>query len=148
MTFIAEYYRKPVSTTLLIPAQSAMPYSVKRPVLIQEGLRRLRNNCLATPPEENARTLREFNIAMFKSGYSEKFRLDVSSSILYKSIAQLDSHRDGQVNFYRTKAERSEYKRKNKHKSVHKTGWFNRLGYDATLKVPNTSNSELLKLVK
>ena len=42
-----EFIQKPMTNYLVIENKSAMPKNVKRSILIQEGLRRLRGNCLS-----------------------------------------------------------------------------------------------------
>ena len=136
-----------MSTENLIPAKSAMPASMKKAILVQDGLRRIRNNCPSTLLEDQVATIRKYNVAMFNSGYSEKDRLQVTKSVMYKYQAQLDSHKDGSIAFYRSKQERLEYKKRDTNNSL-RTGWFTKLGFDATLVIPSTPKSELLKMVK
>ena len=56
------FYKKPVSSRALIPQVSALPTNTKRPILIQEGLRRVRSNSLSSQLEEFTKTVRSFNI--------------------------------------------------------------------------------------
>ena len=76
------YYRKEVSNWQLIPALSAMPTAIKRTALTQYGLRILRNSKLELEWEQKAAMLSTFCERMRNSGYGEKFRLQIISSIL------------------------------------------------------------------
>ena len=69
-----QYYRKPMSNWLLIPANSAMAMSIKRTSLTQYGLRILRNTSLELSWDLKAEMLSEFSERMRDSGYREKFR--------------------------------------------------------------------------
>ena len=104
---------------------------MKKSVLIQEGLRRVRNNSLSSQLEDFIRDFKGYNIELYNSGYSELFRLKISEKILTKYQMQLDSHRDGKISFYRTKEQRLAFKRQT-YKGC-KTAWFNKLGYSATI---------------
>ena len=97
---------------------------------------------------ENIRTLREFNIAMFSSGHTEQFRLEVTSRIIEKYQAQLDNCINDVTQFYRTKTERARYKRENKIQFYTKTGWHEKLGYRAVINIPPTPNSQLANNVR
>ena len=136
-----KYYQKPMASKLVISGTSSMPGKVKKLILINEELRRIRNNSLMSDFSENISTLKEFNIAMFMSGHTENFRLEVTSSIIEKYKMQLDNHDNKVTHFYRTKAERAEYKRENKVQYRTKTGWHEKLGYRAVLNIPPTPNS-------
>ena len=58
------FYKKEVSSRYLIPYNSALPENVKRPILIQEGLRRVRNISPSNPLEETQEVLKDFNVDM------------------------------------------------------------------------------------
>ena len=77
-----QYYRKPMSNWLLIPANSAMAMSIKRTSLTQYGLRILRNTSLELSWDLKAEMLSEFSERMRDSGYKEKFRYETIQSIL------------------------------------------------------------------
>ena len=77
-----QFYRKPVSNWLLIPANSAVSTSVKRTALTQYGLRILRNTKPEIEWKLRANMLSEFSERMRDSGYGEKFRMEILSSIL------------------------------------------------------------------
>ena len=127
-------------------ARSALTQSSKTAILVQEGLRRVRNNCLESDFITNINTLREFNLALKNSGYSELYRLQVTDKIVHKYMLQLDSHTSGRVPFYRNRTERNEYKSSVGHKN--KTQWFRKAGYSAVLEVPSTPQGILSRMVK
>ena len=111
--------------------------------MVNDGLRRIRNNSLACQFSENIRTLREFNISMYNSGHSEKLRLEVTNNIIEKYKMQLDNDNNKITHFYRSKCERAKYKREHKTQYYSKTGWHEKLGYRAVLNVPPTPHSNL-----
>ena len=76
------HYYKPVSNWQLMHAKSAMPASVKRTTLTQEGLRILRNTKLDVPWSEKAEMLTDFSARLRYSGYSERYRQQVIESVL------------------------------------------------------------------
>ena len=137
-----------MSSNLVISKSSSMPVKVKKSILINEGLRRVRNNCLSSPLEQNIKTLREFNIAMCVSGHSEIFRLEVTSKILNKYLCQLENHNNGSTSFYRTKGERRAHKQAHKVRYHTRTGWHERFGFRAVLTVPPTPDSKLAGMVR
>ena len=96
----------------------------------------------------NIKTLKDFNIAMYVSGHSEKFRLEVTDRILNKYQVQLDNHNNGTTAFYRTKFERKIYKQAHKIQYHTKTGWHEKFGFRAVLNVPPTPNSQLARMVR
>ena len=108
-------------TENVIPAKSAMPQTMRKSILVAEGLRRLRNNCLSSPLEDQVMIIRDFNKAMMISGYTEKYRLQITTTVLHKYMAQLDSHEAGKIHFYRSKRERKDFKKSQKINSL-KTG--------------------------
>ena len=142
------FYKKPVSSRDLIPERSALPAKMKKPILIQEGLRRIRNISRSSQLADFIKTVREYNVDMKISGYQEKFRLLITAAILKKYQAQLDADCTGEIKFYRTKAERKEYKKMSLKDGTAKTAWFQKDGFSATLIVPNTPNLELLHTLK
>ena len=113
------FYKKSMCTKTVIPASSAMPMCMKKSVLIQEGLRRVRNNSLSSQLEDFIRDLKEYNIELYSSGYSELFRLKLSEKILAKYQIQLDSHKDAKVSFYRTKQQCLDFKKQTYQGSLH-----------------------------
>ena len=65
---------------MVILNRSAMPKRVKRITCIQEVIRRLRNTKRELNWAIKREILTEFSWSLYKSGYSEQFRLEVISS--------------------------------------------------------------------
>ena len=107
----------------------------------------MRANSLSSQLEVFIETIRAYNIDLQNSGYAEKLRLELSSEILRKYQAQLDSQKSDYIKFYRSKSERQHYKKSLK-VGNRKTIWFQNNGYAATLHIPNMPKSELLYMVK
>ena len=138
-----QYYRKPMSNWLLIPANSALALSIKRTSLAQYGLRILRNTSLELSWNMKAEMLSEFSERMRDSGYGEKFRYQTIQSILTgwdKMVAEQE--RGGRpINRPRHYEERK--RREEKWKK--KTNWFKTGGYTTVLFRPWTPNGELAR---
>ena len=79
------FYRKPTSRKTTITSSSAMPAGAKKGILIAEGLRRLLNTSPETIDDNIRQVIEEFNVDMFRSGHSHKFRVMVSSKVYRKS---------------------------------------------------------------
>ena len=107
----------------------------------------MRANSLSSQLEVFIETIRAYNIDLQNSGYAEKLRLELSSEILRKYKAQLDSQKSDYIKFYRSMSERQHYKKSLK-VGNRKTIWFQNNGYAATLHIPNMPKSELLYMVK
>jgi len=135
-----EYYRKPMSNWLLIPANSALSAATKRTALTQYGLRILRN----TKPEVGWRQRADmpsvFMERMRDSGYGERFRMETIQSILKGWDRMVEEQRSGgrPINRLRTYQEReSRWKKKG--------NWFKAGGYSSVMFCPWTPNGELAK---
>ena len=138
-----QYYRKPMSNWLLIPANSAMAMSIKRTSLTQYGLRILRNTSLELSWDLKAEMLSEFSERMRDSGYREKFRYETMQSILKgwdKMVAEQE--RGGRpINRPRN----FEEKKRREEKWRKKANWFKTGGYTTVLFCPWTPNGELAR---
>ena len=114
------HYSKPMANTMAISMRSAMPMSMKRAILVQEGLRRSLN----TSPEffemEKKDLMINFNIMMCQAEYTENFRLSVTDKVLRSYYEKRKRDRDGEKPLYRNRIECINDKRereRNKNKS-------------------------------
>ena len=87
---IYKFYKKPVSSPLLMLERSAMPMKIKRNTLAEEGLWRLRNTKRDLAWEIKADILSEFSFSMMLSSYSEKVRCEIIQSVLTGYERQCD----------------------------------------------------------
>ena len=125
-----------MASRLLVSEKSAMPNQTKRSILINEGLRRIRSNCLQGSFENNINTLKEFNLHMLKIGHKQKFRLEVTQAIVTKYQLQLDNHEKQVTPFYRNKTERKSLKAAHKIHYKTKVKWHKKMGYNSVLNIP------------
>jgi hypothetical protein len=72
-----QFYRKPMAPTRTILANSAMPMSMKRTTATQEVLRRLLNCKRDIQQETIQKHLNEYMKMLKRSGYKERFRVEV-----------------------------------------------------------------------
>ena len=141
-----EFYRKSMSSRLLMMERSAMPRSMKRSVLTQEGIRILRN-CSEDVPWENIEThLTDFSLRMKMSGYNENYRHNVIKSSLTGFQRQKELDKNNIVPMYRDKAwNKTERRKAKERKSAH---WFwsdENIKSDFPIFCPFTKDSELLQ---
>ncbi len=77
-----EFYRKSMSSRLVMMQTSAMPKSMKRSVLTQEAIRILRNCSDQLPWSRVTTILSDFCLRMKISGYNERYRLNIIKSAI------------------------------------------------------------------
>jgi hypothetical protein len=136
------HYSKPMSSTEVVLARSAMSATTKRNILVQEGTRRLKNCHLSLPWATKANHVNGLMISMHEAGHSRQFRIVVATRILanYKTI--VDNNSNGTKPIYRSKQERRDQKLKEG--ISNKATWFRKGGFTATLTVPTTKDSTLV----
>ena len=126
-----------------------MPGNIKRTVLTQECLRRLRNTKKELGVDIQNEHLNEYMSRLKKSGYSAKYRLQIlkSAKEAYKRI--LEENEEGSKPLYRNrnwnKVERE------KEKAMKKKKWYKKDGgprYNTVLFVETTPGGELAKKLK
>ena len=76
-TILYEFYEKPFAYGLVIPANSAHSKQLKLSVMVEEGVRRLRNNSRGLPWEKRRRVMEEWSRKLKRSGYPATFRHQV-----------------------------------------------------------------------
>ena len=136
-----QYFRKQVSNWQLIPALSAMPTAIKRTALTQYGLRILRNSKLELEWEEKANMLSTFCERMRDSGYGEKFRLQIISSILVGWRKMVAAQEEGLRPINRPRSWNQGEREENKWRK--KATWYKQGGYTTVMFCPFTPNSTL-----
>ena len=68
------FYRKEVASSYFLLNMSAISAKVKRTMLAQEGVRRLRNTKPSKVKEEKVQMMEEMSERMMRSGYPETYR--------------------------------------------------------------------------
>ena len=81
------YFEKKMIPDKVIQEQSAMPWEMKRSILIAEGLRRLLRCDINSSWEEKEKHLRKFTWKMYNSGYKE----NQARYIVKESIKKYDN---------------------------------------------------------
>ena len=135
------HYYKPVSNWQLMHAKSAMPASVKRTTLTQEGLRILRNTKLDVPWSEKAEMLTDFSARLRYSGYSERYRQQVIESVLAGWDKMVKEEEEGRRPINRPREWQADKRRMDK--KVKKNSWYKAGGYSTVIFCPYTPNGEL-----
>ena len=138
---VHEHYRKPVSYRGIIWYNSGIPMSMKKNIILNEGLRRLSNCSPEMDMDSKLYWLSELNLFMLQAGYSIRFRKQMTNKILGIYLYKLSRHNQGIVNMYRKDCI-------SKKSSHNKHNWYKKLGYKAAIQVPVTENQELAKQIK
>ena len=142
-----EFYRKPMSNPISIPALSALPNGVKFSTHRQEVLRVLRNTSLDTPWVVKAGLLSDLSWRMKLSGYGESFRAQVLSGGVTGYLKKVQLCNNKNIPFNRPK---EEIVKNRKNKNV--TAWFQsknkQESFSSVLFVPFTPGSELAKRIR
>ena len=145
-TLMYQHYTKPMASRAVIMARSAFPTSTKRNILVEEGMRRLRNCSPSLPWSMKAEFLNNLCISMLEAGHSESFRVTVITRVIGKYEANLKNHLSGQKQMYRTRKER-ETQFKATGRST-KSNWFTKTDHTSTVTFPTTPGDGLVGLVK
>ena len=141
---IYKFFKKPVSSPLLMLERSAMPTRIKRNTLAEEGLRRLRNTKRDLPWEMKADILSEFSFSMMLSGYSEKVRCEIIQSVLTGYERQCDRADKGITPLHRPRDYNREERKKKK--LLAKSTWY--WPKDAVGFFPGTPGGELANSIQ
>ena len=141
------FYKKLMSTKMVVLARSALPASSKRSILIAEALRRLLNCHPDLQQEQKAAYLTEFSVRMSECGHDQHFREVVLKRAVEKYSSILSSMLGGDKQMYRSKEEKAVQKLEESTGKRSKSGWFKSLGYDGVVTVPATIDSTLMEKV-
>ena len=79
-----QFYKKPMASRMVVQAESAFSTANKRSILIEEGLRRLRNCSPELDWSEKVRFLNRFSSDMKRSGHVTSFRRTILSRVIMK----------------------------------------------------------------
>ena len=140
-----EFYRKDMSTRIVMMSRSAMPKNMKRSALTQEGIRILKNCSEDIPWERIAQLLSDFSLRMKISGYNERYRHNIIQSSLLGWEKQKENDRNGIRPLYREKNWNRISRQQEKEKKS--TQWYKEKGeysYSFPIFCPQTPNSKLL----
>ena len=142
-----EHFEKPMSSKLVMHAESAISSSCKRNVHTQEILRRLFNSSRRLDwKEDTAPVLTEYMVRMMQAGYPQKYRGDTLQRSLRIFDKMVQDDLSGTRPLYRPKEYERIPRKINKQKK--KENWSNRGGYVAPIFVPPTPNGDLARILK
>ena len=145
------FYAKDVSSKFFVPYKSAHSQSMKRSMLVNEGMRRLLNISPDLPWESFVKVMDEFAVKMWRSGYPASWRADTVKTSLQKYEDMLREEREGGKPLFRPKSfmeeERAMAKLK-KAKQWHKAGGEGGLLAGAPLIVCPGAGSMIAKKMK
>ena len=141
-----EFYRKPFASRYVMLASSAAPWQMKRTVLTQEGIRRLLRCRPSLPASRKAEILTDYMRMLRRSGYNEKFRLEIMKSMKSGYEKIVDADKSGEKPLYRSRMWRRT--ERYKEKAEKKRGWFLRAGFSSVVFVPYTPGDELAKRLR
>ena len=79
-----EFYEKPCANKFVIPAQSAHSKKMRMSLLVEEGLRRLRNSSRGLDGEVRRRVMTSWSMKLKRSGYPTTTRHQVISEAVKK----------------------------------------------------------------
>ena len=82
--FVHEFYEKPVASKFVIPNSSAHSKSMKMAVLVEEGLRRLRNYSRGLAWETRSEAMAKWSQKLKRSGYPSTVRHQVIKTAVEK----------------------------------------------------------------
>ena len=142
-----QFYKKPMASRKLVSADSAFSTSKKRSILMEEGMRRLRNCSPELSWEAKAAFLNKFSSDMRFSGHTPSFRKTLLRRIVARYETELLNHLTKKKKLYRTRLERIQMNEKTKF-AAQKDTWFRVGGSTSTITVPVTPNGLLAEKIR
>ena len=126
------HYSKPVANKGVVWQSSALSCQVKRNILFNEGLRRLKNCHPDLSWTHKAELLTDLNLRMRQAGHSTTYRSALLHRILSAYNTLLDKYQKGE-NIYQTQPK----------PKTNERNWFKKSGYHSTAAVPVTADAQL-----
>ena len=142
-----QFFKKPMAGRKVVQARSAFSTSKKRSILLEEGMRRVRNCSPELPWSKKVYFLNKFSSDLKYSGHTISFRKTLLKRIVARYDVELANHLEEKTRLYRNREERINMKEANKMNSMKDT-WFRVGGYTSTLMVPATPNGVLAEKVR
>ena len=118
-----QFYKNSMASRKVVQASSAFSTGMKHSILVEEGLRRLRNCSPELLWAKKIKFLNMFSSDLRYSGHTESFRTTVLKKVVGRYKVELSNHLEGKVKMFRTREEREqceERKRKNQIRWSHK----------------------------
>ena len=105
-----QFYKKPMASRMVVQANSAFSTAKKRSILMEEGLRRLRNCSPELEWSDKVKFLNRFSSDMRRSGHVTSFRRRILRRVILKYKTDLTNYLEGKTCLYITRAEREKPK--------------------------------------
>ena len=134
-----KFCKKPESSKVFVLNRSAVSGRVKRTMLAQEGIRRLRNTRPDLVEGLRVELMEDFSEMMMISGYPEHYRASVLQAVLTGYSRQVEAAQRGEKPLYRPRQWREEERRRGR--SLKGAAWFRPA--DTVLFLPATPDSVL-----
>ena len=109
-----EFYEKPCASGLVIPANSAHSKQMKLSVMVEEGMRMLRNNSRVLDWESRRRVMEAWRRKLQRSGYPATFRHQVIKAAVLKWERICKDEYDGVRPIHRARESQLEARRRAK----------------------------------
>jgi hypothetical protein len=149
------HYKKPMASTEVVANKSAIANKMKRTILEEEALRRLRNFGIDEPWADKAAEIEVFNVDMEEGGYPTGYRATIITRAVMRYENEVKNHKeweDTEGNEGKVLFRTGEERRANKEAKIGDTennNWFRgKAGYTSTIKVPSSKDSKLADKIK
>jgi hypothetical protein len=148
------FYRKPMANKEVINNKSALENRVKLNILVEEGLRRMRNVSPNVVWKETVRHLEEYQLDIMEAGYPDVFRNRIIDMVVGKHRKEMEGHErwmndepEGRP-CYRNAKERETEKEQKTGAIGMKESWYRGGGHTSVLWLPATPGGELLQKIE
>ena len=121
---VHEFYEKPCASKMVIPYSSAHSKKMKMAVLVEEGLRRLRNTSRGLEQEESRRVMAIWSRKLKRSGYPATVRHEVIKTACEKWEKMCNDEDSGGRPIFRPRGWKKEERRLQKERKA--TNWHQR----------------------
>ena len=145
-SIVYEFYEKPVSCRLVIPCKSAHSKRMKLAVMVEEGVRRLRNHSRGVEWEGVRLCMEKWSRKLRRSGYPATFRHQVIKAAVDKWKKMCVAEDEGVRPVHRPR----EWKRKDRKlaKVVKKTSWHQKKGEVSAPLILDPVEGDMVELMK
>ena len=119
--FEHEFFEKPCTSEIVIPYTSAHSRKMKMSVLVEEGVRRLRNHTRGVEWERSRQVMEEWSRKLRRSGYPETMRHEVIKASVDRFEKMCQEEDDGTRPIHRPRSWKEEERRREK--ELKRTHW-------------------------
>jgi hypothetical protein len=147
------FFKNKMASEATLNSRSAYPTMGTRATLMEETLRRLRNNSPEVRWEDKGKFLTKWTLAMMRGGHTERFRRDIVDRAVKRYLGELSDHNEGKRDIYRSREERERQMMERGGRN-RKATWFRKTDrktgkeITAMFKVKMTERETLKKIVE